>query len=456
MAAQVWKPALRASLWAAEDEPGTVETQVFKMLDVNGDGILSLKDMEPLLTIPERFNAIAARMGRCRSHEGFSLREFAAAFKNDKSMLDFYHEQDLAAHPAVDAGHPHCSSSTTSQRQRPTQRLTRQESEKKRGRSQEATQKQVSSTPTPTRQRSCNSARTPRDRKGVATPRTSSTTKASWSCLDNSDVKPQYTEADYPSLTPRSAAASADQTPAKGQHGDSQATPKPSSGATSASLEKSQKSKRVAPAGVALTPGGSKAAHSARGQSKDAKEEPARRWRAKDSTPASSEIAESEAPAPRRLSVHFRDEDRGSSDDDQKSGSAEESKALAEALAEIQRLRSELAAAKGDATSSSKASPSRGRAHTKNAPNEDRDESAAVRSKSEAPAQVSQEQSTQRVERARRKSEPSRFYNDTEAPEPRPPNSDCWDWPLSRHEKKERVLYLTNLMAWHAERGGAC
>lgn len=106
MASTTWTPALRgASLWAAEEEPGVIEQEVFTMLDADRDGHLSLEEMAPLLgNNSSRACAVAAQMRRCRSPQaGFTPREFAAAFREDNRVVEFYQEK---FHESIDATGP--------------------------------------------------------------------------------------------------------------------------------------------------------------------------------------------------------------------------------------------------------------------------------------------------------------------------------------------------------------
>lgn len=101
--ASTWAPSFRAaSLWAAEEEPGVIEQEVFAMLDMDGDGHLSLEEMAPLLgNNLSRACAVAAQMRRCRTPQaGFTPREFAAAFREDNRVVEFYQEK---FHETVDA-----------------------------------------------------------------------------------------------------------------------------------------------------------------------------------------------------------------------------------------------------------------------------------------------------------------------------------------------------------------
>lgn len=94
-----------ASLWAAEEEPGVIEQEVFAMLDVNGDGHVSLEEMAPLLDMnSSRACAVMAQMRRCRAPQaGFTPREFAAAFREDNRVVEFYQEKFHESMDAPDA-----------------------------------------------------------------------------------------------------------------------------------------------------------------------------------------------------------------------------------------------------------------------------------------------------------------------------------------------------------------
>eukprot|EP00747_Dinoflagellata_sp_TGD_P094993 gnl/TRDRNA2_/TRDRNA2_166307_c1_seq1.p1 gnl/TRDRNA2_/TRDRNA2_166307_c1~~gnl/TRDRNA2_/TRDRNA2_166307_c1_seq1.p1 ORF type:complete len:463 (+),score=76.71 gnl/TRDRNA2_/TRDRNA2_166307_c1_seq1:114-1502(+) len=84
-----------ASAWAAslflERDPTVVECEVFRMLDTDKDGHLTLKELEPLLTSPRRAQKLTSEMRRCRNPQcGLVPREFAALFAKDQCVDEYY------------------------------------------------------------------------------------------------------------------------------------------------------------------------------------------------------------------------------------------------------------------------------------------------------------------------------------------------------------------------------
>jgi len=88
-----WTPSLRpASHRAAEVDPNFIETEVFERLDSDSSGFLTLAEMEPLIEMPSnskfklRQRVTTAIKCSGRPGGGLSLPEFAAVFREDKNM----------------------------------------------------------------------------------------------------------------------------------------------------------------------------------------------------------------------------------------------------------------------------------------------------------------------------------------------------------------------------------
>lgn len=105
-----WEPSLRpASHRAAEVDPDVVETEVFKRLDSDSSGYLTFEEMEPLIAMSSlklRFRVPTAIKCGGQPGAGLSLPQFAAVFREDekKSVLKYY-EQWVAA-KEMDASTP--------------------------------------------------------------------------------------------------------------------------------------------------------------------------------------------------------------------------------------------------------------------------------------------------------------------------------------------------------------
>lgn len=78
---------------AAEAEPDVFQQDVFEMLDSHSSGYLSIEQMKPVLSNTQRRRAIERIIQRCRRPDvGLSLKEFAAAFRNDDAVWRYYQD----------------------------------------------------------------------------------------------------------------------------------------------------------------------------------------------------------------------------------------------------------------------------------------------------------------------------------------------------------------------------
>jgi len=96
-----WAPSLRpAGNHAAEVDPNFIEAEVFERLDSDSSGFLTLTEMEPLIAMSsnsslKRFQSVATAI-KCsgRPGGGLSLAQFAAVFREDENKcVDSYYEK---------------------------------------------------------------------------------------------------------------------------------------------------------------------------------------------------------------------------------------------------------------------------------------------------------------------------------------------------------------------------